>query len=157
MVGALGLKTFFLKRGLDYYTRLISMYILIVDSDPDDVELFCEAVVQVNPTIGCIFSKNGKVAFDLLQTSTEKPKIIFTDIDMPEMDGIELIECLKKHQSFQSIPIVVYTASKFVIKFNKMVPLKEKSLELGASHFISKPVSFGEIVDIVKSTLETHK
>jgi CheY-like chemotaxis protein len=133
------------------------MYILIVDSDPDDVELFCEAVLQASPTMGCIFSKNGKMAFNLLETSTEKPKIIFTDIDMPEMDGIELIECLKKHQSFKCIPIVVYTASKFVIKFNRMVPIKEKSLELGASHFVSKPVTFDEIVDVVKSTLEAHK
>jgi CheY-like chemotaxis protein len=133
------------------------MNVLIVDPDPDDVELFCEAVLRINPKMVCTFSKNGKVAFDLLQASTEKPKIIFTDIDMPEMDGLELIECVKKHQSFKRIPIVVYTASKFVIKFNKIVPIREKSLELGASHFISKPTSFEEIVNVVKSILEAHQ
>ena len=133
------------------------MHILIVDPDSDDVELFCEAVRQINPKIGCVFSQNGKLAFDLLQTTTEKPKIIFTDIDMPEMDGIELIECLKKHQSFKNIPIVVYTASKFAVKLNKMVPSKEKSLELGASHFILKPATFGEIVDVLKLALQAHK
>jgi CheY-like chemotaxis protein len=129
------------------------MYVLIVDPDPDDVELFCEAVLEVNPKMGCVFSKDGKVAFDLLRTSTEKPTIIFTEIDMPEMDGIELLECLKKHQSFKNIPVIVYTASKFVIKFNKMVPIKEKSLELGAAHFVSKPTTYKEIVEVVKSTL----
>jgi CheY-like chemotaxis protein len=133
------------------------MHVLIVDSDPDDVALFCEAVLQINPKIGCVFSKNGKVAFDRLQTTTEKPKIIFTDIDMPEMDGFELIECLKKHQSFKDIPIIVYTASEFAIKLNKMVPSREKSLELGASHFISKPATFGEIVEVLKVTLQAYE
>jgi CheY-like chemotaxis protein len=56
--------------------------------------------------MGCNFSKNGRVAFELLQSSAEKPQIIFTDVEMPEMDGIEFIECLKKHQSFKDIPIV---------------------------------------------------
>ena len=98
-----------------------------------------------------------EVALDLLNTSSEKPEILFTEIDMPEMDGIELIECLKKHQSFKNILVVVYTASKFVIKFNKLVPIKEKSLELGAAHFISKPTTFKEIVEVVKSTLVPNK
>jgi len=48
-----------------------------------------------------------------------KTEYDFIDIDMPEIDGLELIECLKKHQSFKSVPVIVYTASKFALKFNE--------------------------------------
>jgi CheY-like chemotaxis protein len=59
------------------------MHVLIVDPDPDDIELFCEAVLQVNPEMGCLFSKNGQDAWETLQFKEEKPVLIFTEIDMP--------------------------------------------------------------------------
>jgi CheY-like chemotaxis protein len=136
-----------------------SMHVFVVDADADDVELFCEAILEVNPTIGCVFAKNGREAFDLLQTTTEKPFLIFTEINMPIMDGIALIECIKKHKALKDIPIIVYTAAKFFLRFNEneMVDVKVKCLELGASQFIEKPSTFGQIVETIKHCLASYQ
>ena len=133
------------------------MYVLIVDPDPEDVELFCEAVLHVNPSIGCVFAKDGKEAFDILQSGKEKPSLIFTDVDMPNMDGFQLLQSLKRDTALTDIPIIIYTSLTHVFKENNMVAVNEIGMDLGASTCISKPTSFDKLIEVVKLSVESYK
>jgi CheY-like chemotaxis protein len=133
-----------------------SMHVLIVDPDPDDIELFCEAVLKVNPEMGCLFAKNGQDGWETLQAQKEKPTLIFTEVDMPQMNGFKFIECVKQHQALSNIPIIVYTAASYYLVSKQFQPIKEKCLELGILH-LRKPSTFDELVDAVAACLESHK
>lgn len=75
---------------------------------------------------------NGKEALEILQEHAGKISIVITDILMPEMDGFELIEAMKKNSVFSHIPIIVITASE-----DRESEIK--ALQLGAVDVITKP------------------
>ncbi|HEX5170400.1 MAG TPA: hypothetical protein VFW11_14585 [Cyclobacteriaceae bacterium] len=54
--------------------------IMVVDDDPDDVELFIEAVRDIDPTVLCQQARNGMEALTLLKSNCIKPEIIFVDL-----------------------------------------------------------------------------
>jgi CheY-like chemotaxis protein len=118
--------------------------VLIVDDDEDDRDLFCIAVHELEPKINCILARNGEEALQGLQLEKfPKPDLIFLDLNMPRLNGIQFLRELKKDRQLQLIPIVIYTAS-----------LQEKDLdeakELGAEHFFAKPSSFKGLCKIIK-------
>ena len=118
--------------------------VLIVDDDEDDRDLFCIAVHELEPKINCILARNGEEALQGLQLEKfPKPDLIFLDLNMPRLNGIEFLRELKKDSQLQVIPIVIYTAS-----------LQEKDLEeakeLGAEHCFAKPNSFKALCKIIK-------
>ena len=118
--------------------------VLIVDDDEDDRDLFCIAVHELEPKINCILARNGEEALQGLQLEKfPKPDLIFLDLNMPRLNGIEFLRELKKDSQLQLIPVVIYTAS-----------LQEKDLEeakeLGAEHCFAKPSSFKGLCKIVK-------
>ena len=118
--------------------------VLIVDDDEDDRDLFCIAVHELEPKINCILARNGEEALQGLQLEKfPKPDLIFLDINMPRLNGIQFLQELKKDGQLRLIPIVVYTAS-----------VQEKDFEdakaLGAEHFFAKPNSFKELSKIIQ-------
>jgi CheY-like chemotaxis protein len=122
--------------------------ILIVDDDPDDSDLFCETVGDINPFINCMVAANGQDALLFLKKSTLLPDVIFLDINMPRMNGEECLKELKKNSLFQHIPVVIYTGSK----------MKEEVLQvmrLGAFNFITKPVKVRDIRSEIVRALES--
>src|SRR5262245_57566235 len=106
--------------------------LLIVDDDPDDVQLFCEAVTEINDTFHCFSVTNGEEALQLLYAAIVKPDFIFLDLNMPRMSGKQLLVQLKRDPQFAKIPVVIYSTSK--IKQDV-----EDSFRLGAVSFITKP------------------
>ena len=100
--------------------------ILIVE-DNDDISRF---LVSSLSDYNCIIAHNGMAGF---QQATEfRPHIIITDIMMPVMDGIEMVNRLKKHVDTATIPIIMLTA-----KDNHQT--QERAISLGVDSFISKP------------------
>ena len=62
------------------------VYVLIVDDDEDDRDLFCDAVNIVDPSIGCIMARNGEEALEGLKSRDfHTPDIIFLDLNMPRL------------------------------------------------------------------------
>lgn len=72
--------------------------------------------------------------------------LIFTDINMPNMDGLEFIKRCKEDDSLKEIPIIVITTEDGVED-------RERAIELGASGFVSKPLDKQSILDITYSML----
>ncbi len=115
-----------------------SRYVLIVDDDSDDIELFKEAVKQVAPHVYCASSLGGQEALDYLNSEREPlPDIIFLDLNMPGMTGQQFLEIIKNSEKFCEIRVVIYTTSSHEKD-------KEDTKRLGAESFITKPTSFSD-------------
>jgi CheY-like chemotaxis protein len=114
------------------------MIILIVDDDAEDIELFCEAVSEIDGTISCVEAYNGVEALKILQRDQLLPDFIFLDINMPFMNGQKCLAELKSNQVYRSIPVIMYSTTR-----------NEQQIEdcrmLGAS-FLTKPNSYDDLL-----------
>ncbi len=83
-----------------------SEFILVVEDDPGIREMLCRQLKKENWQV--IEAQNGKEALIKLKKYT--PKLILSDLMMPEMDGFELVHHLKQHEQWRDIPVIVLTA-----------------------------------------------
>jgi CheY-like chemotaxis protein len=110
------------------------MTILLIDDDEDDRKLFCEAVGDFDKTIDCISMANAEAALLYLSdTANILPDFIFLDLRMPGVSGQQCLKEIKTDPRLAAIPVIVYTTSR---------DEKESAIlkEMGATHFMSKPV-----------------
>jgi CheY-like chemotaxis protein len=109
--------------------------ILLIDDDEDDQFMFKEVIESINPTLQCETATNGKIALDKLKVSASLPDIIFLDLNMPVMNGLEFLIQIKKENVLSKIPVCIFTTSSI---------LRDKELikEFGAQFFLTKPNDF---------------
>ena len=108
--------------------------ILLVDDDVDDQLYFRDAINEISPEAHCEIANNGKEALVQIEVPPP-PDLIFLDLNMPIMNGYELLSTLKKSPRFKDIPVVIVTTSKN----NNDI---EQSQKLGANLFFTKPSNF---------------
>jgi CheY-like chemotaxis protein len=122
--------------------------ILVVDDDPDDVELFSDALKKVDDAYYCISVRNAVLALQKLKDhEADPPEYIFVDLNMPGMNGLELLAEIKKNKSLAQIPVVIYSTTS-------RREDREMSIKLGAMYFFTKPVHFVEICQNIRKVLE---
>jgi CheY-like chemotaxis protein len=122
-------------------------YILLVDDGEDDRDLFCKIIHGIEPSINCILARNGQEALlGLRMAEFPKPHLIFLDLNMPRVNGVQCLRELKSDRSLQDIPVVIYTTSK--IKEHE-----DECIKLGAAQFITKPNSFSELRRIIADVI----
>lgn len=113
--------------------------VFLIDDDPDDRDLFCEAWQAVSPDVKCQFAINGKKAIsDLDNTAAELPSLIFLDINMPMMNGWECLSFLKQHEVYKGIPVIMYSTTAHKEEVNK-------AQKLGALCFFTKPSNYNQL------------
>src|SRR5204863_3105714 len=95
------------------------MTILIVDDDPEDISLFCEAIHEIDSFFKCIAAKNGNEALQLLSKLAKLPDYIFLDINMPGMNGFECLSEIKKNPKLENIPVVMHSSTLSKEEINK--------------------------------------
>ncbi|MEM6252817.1 MAG: response regulator [Cyanobacteria bacterium P01_D01_bin.156] len=125
--------------------------ILMADDDEDDRLLTREALAENRLVNELYFVEDGEDLMDYLYRRgnysepgiAPRPSIILLDLNMPRKDGREALEEIKNNPELRSIPVVVLTTSKAEEDILK-------TYDLGASSFITKPVNFQSMVDIVK-------
>src|SRR5579872_1298495 len=105
--------------------------VLLVDDDPDEIELLQEAFTIANPLIVCHGAENGLTAINFLRSGEQLPDLIMLDINMPIMDGWEVLRYIRKHDRLKGIPVIVQTTSS-----NERD--KKIAAELGADRFLTK-------------------
>src|SRR6201989_3510630 len=106
---------------------------LLADDDPDDVEMFREALLIIDPSIVFYHVQDGRGVLDILRDKDiEKPDIIFLDINMPIMNGWECLASLKQYESYRSIPVFIYSTASHIKEV-------ERAIEMGAVCFFTKP------------------
>ena len=82
----------------------------------------------------------------LKKLSTARFDIIFTDINMPVMDGLKLISLVREDSNYKQVPIVVITTEGAQED-------RDRALALGANDYITKPIQPNRILDVTKALL----
>ena len=116
--------------------------ILLADDDPDDSDLFREAIEIIDGGVTCYLAKNGSETLQKLDELENKPQLIFLDINMPVVSGWQCLTQLKRHDSYKDIPIIIYSTSSH----QREIAL---ALELGAICFFTKPSDFLQLKKIL--------
>ncbi len=118
------------------------MSILYVDDDPEDIEIFHDAVRTVDPSIEYITAGSGGEALRFLNATEKLPDYIVLDINMPGMDGKLCLHEIRKDAKLAAIKVIVYSTNSFPRDIEEI-----KSLH---ATFIRKANSFLELCDIVR-------
>ena len=122
--------------------------IMIIDDDPDDRNIFHEAVNEVNPAIRFSVASSGEQAMQRLLNDDRFvfPDLIFLDLNMPRINGIECLRKIKKEKKLAHIPVIIYSTT--------MNPDDERlAKEAGALNFLPKPLLFSEICDSITAAI----
>jgi len=115
--------------------------VLVVDDSPS-VRHLTSKVIK-NASMKAIVAKDGLEALEILQNPAELPDVILTDVEMPRMDGYELLASLKKQETLRQIPVVMIT-SRAGEKHRK------KAFDLGVSEYLTKPFEDAKLIGIIK-------
>jgi CheY-like chemotaxis protein len=117
--------------------------LFLVDDDADEHDLFGEALKEVSADIELVTAINGLDAIDKLNSTSQlRPDVIFLDLNMPKMNGMQLLEKIKEHNELSAIPVHIYTTSSNPDD-------KAKALNMGAHSFFTKPDSFRELCSTI--------
>jgi two-component system, chemotaxis family, chemotaxis protein CheY len=117
--------------------------ILIVEDSPTMRQLIVFALKRLRGT-SIVEASDG--VDGLKKLSTDKFDLIFTDINMPIMDGLKLVSLLRSNESYKVTPIVVITTEGAQED-------RERALALGANDYITKPIQANRIQDIARGLL----
>jgi CheY-like chemotaxis protein len=123
--------------------------ILIVDDNPNDVELIIAALAEKNLANEVVVAEDGVEALDYLYMRGKfadvkgYPAIILLDIKMPRMDGLTLLKHIRSDLKFKVMPIIILTSSS---EEKDMV----ESYKLGANSYVVKPIDIVKFIDAIK-------
>jgi CheY-like chemotaxis protein len=121
--------------------------ILLVDDDLDDQYIFNNALKVVDKSIVLSIAKDGVYAFERLKVF--KPDLIFLDMNMPRMNGMEFLTRIKTLVPYNEIPVIVYSTHATSIERGKVTAL-------GAKACIEKPVLFEDTVDTLRNAIFSY-
>ncbi|MEO7265354.1 MAG: response regulator [Ferruginibacter sp.] len=122
--------------------------ILLVDDDIDDSVLFEETLKSINTNIHFQSAPDGLVALELLGKTDNLPDVIFLDLNMPRLDGIECLKLLKADSKLKAIPVIMFTTSSH----SKDI---EETMMSGALGFVTKPTGLGELQIILSAIIKS--
>ncbi|MCE3280803.1 MAG: response regulator receiver protein [Bacteroidetes bacterium] len=127
-----------------------SLQCFLIDDDIDDQKIFSIISEEVDNTIKCSFANDGVDAIEKLTTCEVVPDLIFLDVNMPRMDGVECLRKIKKIDRLKNIPVYMYstTADPTTVTLTK---------RLGVKDFIVKPNNINELVNILTAIYNQHR
>jgi DNA-binding NtrC family response regulator len=120
------------------------MIIFYADDDPEDCELFTEAIQKIDPELKTIIAKDGRAAMAFLEETRELPAYIFLDINMPLVNGKKCLIEIKKNKRLKGIPVIMYSTTSDTNEI-------QEYYKLGAHDFLIKPADFGILCDSLES------
>ena len=119
-----------------------SIDILLVEDNPNDAELTQRALKKSEIGARLAIARDGAEALEYLLSRRPKPKVIFLDLKLPKIDGIEVLRRLRQDDRTQSIPVIVLTSSQ------EERDIKE-CYSLGVNSYVVKPVEFDKFYKVV--------
>jgi len=120
--------------------------ILLVEDNPMDLDLTLRAFGKTRLSHTILIARDGEEALAFLprwEAGEPLPAVILLDINMPRVNGLEVLQRLKEHPVFRRIPVVVLTSS-----------CEDRDLktayDLGVNSYIEKPVSFSHFIELAE-------
>jgi len=128
-----------------------AIQILLVEDNPHDVEMTVRALERGQIKNELRVARDGQEALDFLFQNLREnralPGLILLDLNLPKIDGHEVLREIKAHSELKRIPVIILTAST---RDEDVV----RSYDLGVNTFISKPVRFEEFMKVVTTIQE---
>ncbi|HEY7354719.1 MAG TPA: response regulator [Terriglobales bacterium] len=131
----------------------IDVDILLVEDNPDDLELALHALRREHLANNIFTVRDGEEALDFLFCSgafkdrdfDHPPRLVLLDLKLPKLNGLDVLKRIKADPRTKAMPVVILTSSK---EERDLVA----SYNLGANSYIQKPVDFDQFREIVKNT-----
>jgi CheY-like chemotaxis protein len=118
--------------------------ILLAEDNPQDVRLLQYALSQLDTSVNLLHYLNGQVLLDAIpELYAASVACVLVDLNMPLVDGFELISRLRAHEDFRFVPIVVFTNTNSNEE-------RLRCYKLGANAYVPKPLEIEELVEAVK-------
>ncbi len=125
--------------------------ILVVEDNPDDEALTLRALKKNNIKNEVVVARDGVQALDFLfgtgpysgRDLMDMPQVILLDLNLPKVDGLEVLRRLRANEQTRLLPVVILTSS------NEEQDLI-KGYGLGANSYVRKPIDFGQFVEAVR-------
>ncbi|WP_213878946.1 response regulator [Pseudomonas sp. dw_358] len=123
--------------------------ILLVEDNPNDLELSLMALERSNLANEVIVVRDGAEALDFLfrrhryaDRDEGNPALLLLDLKLPKVDGLEVLEQVRQAEPLRSIPVVMLTSSR-------EEPDLDRAYQLGVNAYVVKPVNFKEFVSAI--------
>ena len=124
--------------------------IMLVDDDVEDQEIFMEAINEVDPTIRCLCEDSSEVALNILSTNgVNKPDLLIIDLNMPRLNGKQLLRELKGNELLKHIPVIMFST------FFGPGDIREIT-DSGAAHYLIKSTNFADLQKSLATILSTR-
>lgn len=120
--------------------------LLIVD-DESHIRMLIEQTLEdlEDEGVELLFAENGQEALDIIQE--EEPNLVFLDVMMPKMNGMEVCQKVKKELNLNHVYIILLTAKGQEVD-------RKKGLEMGADRYMTKPFDPDEMLSIAEEVLK---
>ncbi|MDZ7808771.1 MAG: response regulator [Gracilimonas sp.] len=121
--------------------------VLLTDDDEDDRLIFKEILNEMDKDIIVDMVNDGKQLMDFLKTESNLlPHIIFLDLNLPNMSGIECLKKIRGNEKYSDISIAIYSTSTS----KKDI---DDTFSNGANIYITKPGAYNELKDVLRKSL----
>ena len=119
---------------------------MIVD-DEAHIRMLIEQTLEdlEDEGVELLFAENGEQALEIIQR--EQPNLVFLDVMMPKMNGMEVCHKVKKELNLKDVYIILLTAKGQEVD-------RQKGLEMGADRYMTKPFDPDEMLDIAEEVLK---
>lgn len=123
--------------------------VLLVEDNPGDILITKEALEEIELPIDLKIAKDGEKALNFLRNKgdyqgAEKPDFVILDLNLPKINGFEVLHHMKNEKDLQNIPIIILSSSG--IKSDIL-----KTYDLHANCYFKKPSDVGEFINIVQT------
>ncbi len=115
--------------------KTTKMTIFYTDDDKEDLDFFREATESIDQNIEVVTLGGSSQLLHIIDNPPPHPHILFLDLNMPGLNGFDVLEILRSKDASQYLPIVIFSTSNDE-------ELIRKSRELGANFYVPKSVSF---------------
>tara|TARA_R110002020_G_scaffold56676_7_gene156654 strand:- start:966 stop:1403 length:438 start_codon:yes stop_codon:yes gene_type:complete len=123
--------------------------IFYTDDDIDDLEFFKSIVNMITDDYAVVTHMDGNQLLHALDNPPPNPYLLFLDINMPGMSGLEVLQTLRNSEKFAALPIIMFstTQDQYII---------EKTRELGANYYLPKAENFKLLRKSIEHTLQIN-
>lgn len=118
-------------------------YVLLVEDDPDDQVLIRKSLRDSRLLNRVVVCSDGVEALECLATAEELPQLVLLDINLPRMNGHELLRRVRAQERTRLLPVVILTSSR------EERDVRE-GYEAGCNSYVQKPVEFTELAEAVR-------
>lgn len=124
-----------------------TLEILLIEDNEGDAILAKEAIIQNKSNLKLVHVYDSDEAFDKLFDQNYLPDLILLDLNLPGMNGIDILQVIKNDKKTENIPVIVFSMSNNESDISKCYELK-------ANTFITKPLDLKDFFEVFKSIEE---